>query len=311
MNRFHLLVLFIFIALTGCKKADEIEDPKDSSFSISENNSELKGKINYAIGNENCGKLYVSAEVFTNDGRNSKVSFTLLTNGSLVSLSYGTKSTGINNSYNTPVHQPEKTFEITDFDYNKTLQTVSFNFKGEVAEFNNPNNKKLLNGSINIDSVSSVPCKSLIFEVRTVDPKFRFYSMGSGNSATKYNDRDEYYDFKFSASSNSGQWLVLNLEKNLSNYTQKETILDKSRGLNYVDYYEYIGPLIYDDYLIFNQKDWTKYETKGVMKDLHETKGDMYQYSYYTGNILLSIYKDGKLVKENVVLPFAAAPMNL
>ena len=34
MNRFHLLVFFIFIALTGCKKADEIEDKIHLSASL-------------------------------------------------------------------------------------------------------------------------------------------------------------------------------------------------------------------------------------------------------------------------------------
>lgn len=307
MKNFTFLSLFLCLSLffTSCKKTEENIDSEDLSFQLIENHKEIKGKVSFNGGNENCGKIYVSAQIEASEGKYAEITFTLLSNGELVSVKYNTNTPTGHGVFYSQTIEPKKSFSIEDFKYDPQNQTVSFKFKGKVFEFPNAKSEREIEGSIQAKEIGSVGCEALIFDIRTTDPKFQFFSTISSSGKSLSNVTNEYYDYRYNTFSNSGQHLVLKLENGISSYLGQEIDLDEVNQKNWVEYMEYIGPFTANYNYSINPEEWKKFKVKGKIQSLKKHSNPPESFgTYYEGFMVLDIYDKEKLIVENAVLPF-------
>ena len=308
MKNFTCLFLFLSLFISSCEKTEHINDSEDLSFQLIENHKEIKGKVSFNGGNENCGKIYVSAKIEAAEGKYAEISFTLLSNGELVSVKYNTNASTGHSVFYSQTIEPKKSFSIEDFKYDPQNQTVSFKFKGKIFEFPNAKSEREIEGSIQSKEIGSVGCEALIFDIRTTNPKFQFFSTTSSSSKSLSNVTNEYYEYRYNTFSNAGQHLVLRLENGISSYLGKEIDLDEENQKDWVEYMEYIGPFTanYNYHII--PEEWKKFKVKGKIQSLKKHSNPPESFgTYYEGYMVLDIYDKEKLIVENAILPFEAS----
>src|SRR5690606_35918348 len=160
-------------------------------------------------------------------------------------------------------------------------------------------------GSIQAKEIGSVGCEALMFEVRTTNPKFQFFSTKSSSSKSLSNVTNEYYEYRYNTLSNSSQHLALRLENSISTYLAQEIDLDEENQKNWVEYMEYIGPFTANYNYSIIPEEWKKFKVKGKIQSLKKHSNPPESFgTYYEGYMVLDIYDKEKLIVENAVLPF-------
>lgn len=305
MKNFTCLFLFLTLFISSCEKTEDFNDSEDLSFQLIENHKEIKGKVFSVTANENCGKIYVSARIDGVDGQYANVFFTLLSNGELESVKYNADLPAGQNLFYTQAIEPKKSFSIEDFKYDRQSQTASFKFKGKVFGHTNAKAEMQIEGSVHAKDIESLKCDAIIFDIRTTDPKFNFFSITSSTSKTHFVDKDGFYDYYYKSLSNSGQHLRLRLEKGIANYLDQEIELDEENKKNWVEYMEYTGPFVVNLNVNIIPSEWKKYKVKGKIQSLkkHSNPPDVFG-KYFEGYMVLDIYDKEKIIVENAVLPF-------
>lgn len=311
MKKYLLLLLFFCpLLIVSCKKSEEINPLSNMSIVFSDNNHPVRGKVKYDYNLDNCGQINLITSVKESDGTYSQLKLTLLSNGALAKVQYFKQNSSADGNYFAPHLQPEKSFQIADFKYEKAGGRLSFSFRGKV--YKNNEQERVLTGKVDLHTIKYAPCEALILDVMTVKPAFNFFSMYSSSTKSTVNpDRsDQYNYYTYVAHSNSGQFISLKLESDISKLVGQEIDFDDTNPLYSVKYWEYTGLFMLEESYGSLDQNWKRFQTRGKFTSIQKVSDERYNKPYYKGIIVMDILDEGRLVKESVEIPFYMSSMD-
>jgi len=307
MNK-SLLVFFVFFLfiVVGCKKSEESDADSKMSIQFSDNNHAVRGKVTYDYNLDNCGQINLITAVKEDNGNYAQLKLTLLKNGALAKVQYSKQNSQDDGNYVAPHLQTEKSFKIADFKYDAKGGRLSFSFVGKVFKNNKPDGERLLTGKVELNSIQYAPCKALIFDVMTVNPAFNFFSIPgtSNNSVNTTGGIDKYKEFAYNVYSNTGQFLSLRLDRDISKLVGQEISFDEGNKMFNVKYWEYIGPYMLSESYGPIDENWKQFQTRGKLVNIQKMYDNRYGKPYYGGLIIMDIIDDDQIIKQAVELPF-------
>lgn len=307
MNRFLLLLSFVsFFLVISCKKSEESNADSKISIQFSDNNHAVRGKVTYDYNLDNCGQINLITAVKEDNGNYAELKLTLLQNGALAKVQYFKQNSPDDGNYFAPHLQTEKSFKIADFKYDTKGGRLSFSFDGKVYKNNKTDGERILSGKVELNSIQYAPCKALIFDVMTVNPAFKFFSLpgSSTNSVNTTGGTDKYKEFAYNVYSNAGQFLSLRLDRDISKLIGQEIAFDDGNKMFNVKYWEYIGPYMLSESYGPIDENWKQFQTRGKLINIQKMFDNRYVKPYYSGLIIMDILDDGRMIKQAVELPF-------
>ena len=276
MNKFKILTIILFAFCVSCQSDDEhiTEENIKNELLINVNGTDFKS-INEKIGgNENCDVLYINASYFEKDKYNFTIKFEISKDGELLSAWYeeyryplisGTKK----QFYLSPNFNPLKTFKISNFIYDETLNNLNFNFEGILFfEDDNQITKEVI-GKIKIENYKSIECKITKHNLRYHKNNFKLFS--NTHSMGKSSDGTQTRDFF----TNNGFHLTMKLSQDIWAFTNDTITFDENQSLDRIIFKENIAPIKADQNKNINPEDWKNYKTSGriIIKEKYKEKG--------------------------------------
>ncbi|CAM3639760.1 MULTISPECIES: hypothetical protein [Sphingobacterium] len=300
------LLSFFLLSVVGCKKSEEDDTVSGMSILFSDNNHAVRGKVSYDYTMDNCGNINLITGVKESDGNYSELKLTLLHNGALAKAQYFKQNSSNNGHYFAPHLQAEKSFQISDFKYDKSGGHLSFSFKGKVYKGSGQDDERILTGNVDLTAIEYVPCKGLILDVMTENPSFNFFSMYSsaGTTTSGLGTANQYIQYAYNVHSNAGQYMSLRLDSDISELVNKEMVFDDSNEKLGVKYWEYQGPFMLAESYGYIDHNWKRFQTRGKITGIHRTFGERSVEPYYQGLIIMDILNESRVVKEDVEIPF-------
>jgi len=300
------LLSFFFFSFVGCKKSEENDAVSGMSILFSDNSHAVRGKVSYDYTMDNCGNINLITGVKESDGSYSELKLTLLHNGALAKAQYFKQNSSNDGHYFAPHLQAGKSFQISDFKYDKSGGHLSFSFNGKVYKGGGQDDERILAGKVDLTAIEYVPCKGLIIDVMTENPSFNFFSMYSsaGTLSSGLGTANQYTQYAYNVYSNAGQYLSLRLDSDISELVNKEIVFDDSNEKRGVRYLEYQGPFMLAESYGYFDHNWKRFQTRGKITSIQRTIGERSFEPYYQGLIIMDILNEGRVVKEGVELPF-------
>ncbi|PVH24745.1 hypothetical protein [Sphingobacterium corticibacter] len=311
-DTFNLLLTLLFacIVLSSCQKEQELEDAESKmNIVFFEDDIPVRGMVKSNYNQDHCGQLRIVTAIQENENSSAELAITVLTNGAIANVTYKTIRSSESERYEAPNMEVGRYFTVQNFNYDQSTKNLYFDFEGTV--YTDSTNSKQIRGKVNVASVKQTDCTSVIFEARSISEDFEFSTLSS--NATRFNSGPtsppDYELFRHHSFSTSGQYLSLQMAKDISEL-QGEKIDFKSDDEYYrVIYAEYYGPMIFGSNSYSSiQEYWKYYQTEGTI-DIFQKYAGAKEDKIHQGSITMDILDEGTVYKKGVVIPFEASSL--
>ncbi len=272
MNK--LILFLLFCILFSCNSDDHSETIVTRNFELSIDTEKMDFVNDQFFTNENCNRIYL------NMSTSSSVSvpkflleIEMTTSGHLKEVFYVDYADN-NRHYRSPDFNNSKDFTITNFNYDKLLDSLYFEFSGKIYEFDNPLNSKIISGVIKDDNFETIACSFLPKEIIAdidQEPLFHAVEMIGTSSLEKT---------KWIAISDNGFKIEIITDQKMKEMPIGTYSFGKADQLNIVTIENYKGPIRATNARFLLDEDWESYEYEGeliideqIEKPFRVTKG--------------------------------------
>jgi len=254
------------LILVGCSEDDNsvlTEAHREMTLSIDGELFEFKENEPYAAlgGNTNCNKIFFNTSL-SNDIA-LRFNIELLKNGQLVNAKIIELPPNSAHFvyYITEDFTPKSSFEISNFDFDPINNDIEFDFNGTVfrEDGESLNGKKIVNGSVRLNSYTDVDCSIRFIDYIEYNTEaFEFFSTRATHGR---NSENPYHKHTFW--SNNGHQLRIIGENDFWNMPIGTYNFDENSFINNVVLSRYTGPTEATLARDYNEEEWEALETIG------------------------------------------------
>lgn len=230
-------------------------DVPTSYFEILINDESYRSPDVEIITNENCGYLLANATNRFDAHTSFRLEFEFTVIGEIKKILLFEYSS-VNNVFKTVDFQPAETFQLSNFMYDKSQHTLSFDYEGYLYEHDNPEKKKYIKGRFLDENTFYRECSYFPPHLSVTGESVNFNSVNW--TTIKYPDHYEYQFF-----TENGYMLMVTSLSDLSEYEEGSYTFNTSSDLR-ISLHKYIGPLTASSSFLRNYE-WLHYDCEGTI----------------------------------------------
>ncbi|MCH8535609.1 MAG: hypothetical protein LAT51_11115 [Flavobacteriaceae bacterium] len=260
----NFIIFTLTLVFFSCSSDDDITGlhEAENAMSIIIDNQEYISKNEMVTSNENCERLYVNTYFYKEDEIYFRFRMHLSTSGELLYVWYDERDLSAGDLelikiFMAPNFNPTKTFNISNFEYDKATGDLAFDFSGTVFWENDNSEYRDLEGNINIASSENVNCDIAIKQLTYYSNELNLYS--DFWSVTQHFNNSQTHRFI----TNNGFILQLHVASDLWDLSIGEYEFNEDSETNFVSLKEQHGDIIATQTPIENQHEWLNYLTSG------------------------------------------------